>query len=283
MANSSDFLRDELSIETPENVAFDYDVAGIGNRFIGALVDTLLLVVILVGLYLALLLAVSLLQRAFGFDLDNVMNAGGWLRSLLIAGYAVLQFVVFWGYYILFELLWNGQTPGKRVAGTRVVRVDGNPVGLVEVAVRNLVRIVDFLPSFYGLGLIVMFFNRQARRLGDFAAGTLVIRERKAVSLDSLKPSTTIRPSAIGATERIQSLVNSYPAVRNLSAADLDLIQDALTRYRQGKLNPDLLNRLAQAIARKIGLASLPPHAALPFLEEVLAAHAALTKQITRE
>ena len=283
MSHPTDFLRDELAIETPENVAFDYDVAGIGNRFIGALVDTLLLGVILVGLYLALLLAVSALQRAFGFDLDDVMNAGGWLRSLLIAGFAVLQFVVFWGYYILFELLWNGQTPGKRVAGTRVVRVDGNPVGLVEVAVRNLVRIVDFLPSFYGLGLIVMFFNRQARRLGDFAAGTLVIRERKAVSLDSLKPSTSIRPSAVGATERIQSLVNSYPAVRNLSAADLDLIQDALTRYRQGKLDPDLVNRLAQAIARKIGLASLPPHAARPFLEEVLAAHTSMTKQVTRE
>ena len=99
-----------------------------------------------------------------------------WLGGLALALYALLNFAVFWGYYMLFELLWSGQTPGKRVAKTRVLRTDGNPARTSEVAVRNLVRIVDFLPALYAIGFIVMFFNRQSRRLGDYAAGTLVIR-----------------------------------------------------------------------------------------------------------
>src|SRR5690606_14075457 len=119
-----------------------------------------------------------------------------WVGGLLIALYALLNFLIFWGYYVLFEYLWNGQTPGKRLVKIRVARTDGNPAGFVEVVIRNLVRVVDFLPTGYGLGLLVMFFSPQARRLGDFAAGTLVVKERSDVDLRALSP-----PSALAAAE----------------------------------------------------------------------------------
>ena len=85
-----------------------------------------------------------------------------------------------------FELLWNGQTPGKRLANTQVVRANGAPAEFGEVAIRNVVRIIDFLPFAYAIGFVVMFLNRRSRRLGDFAANTLVIKRQDQVKLSDL-------------------------------------------------------------------------------------------------
>jgi len=89
-------------------------------------------------------------------------------------------FLVFEGYFVAFEALWNGQTPGKRAVGLRVVREGGFPLDFRGAVIRNLLRIVDFLPSGYLVGVCMILFHAESRRVGDIAAGTLVIREREA-------------------------------------------------------------------------------------------------------
>ncbi len=167
-----------LDIHTPENVVFGYEVAGIGSRFLAAIVDTLLIV---------LLLALA------NFVLFVVAGAAGTLESSssqaavwFIAALGLVSFGVLWGYYIFFEMFWNGQSPGKRLVGLRVIRNDGSPIGAVESLVRNLIRFVDFLPLYYGIGVISMFISRRTQRLGDLAASTLVVYDRGVVTLESL-------------------------------------------------------------------------------------------------
>jgi len=253
MSNSSDFLREEYTIDTPENVTFGYEIAGIGSRFIGALVDSIILVVSLMLLNIILGVVLSVTGDVESLFLGDE-NEIGWWSGLVLAIYTLLNFGLIWGYYILFELLWNGQTPGKRVAKVRVVRMDGNPVGFIEIVVRNLVRIIDFLPGAYGIGLVTMFFNRQARRLGDFAAGTLVIKERPEVGLESLgRRAISARPARLDVASDMPGLASpQFPNLHRLSAADIDLVQDALNRYSTGKADGYLLRRLAVALAVKL-------------------------------
>jgi len=251
MNNPSDFLREEYTIDTPENVTFGYEIAGIGSRFIGALVDSTILVLslMLLNLILGIVLSFTGDMESFFLGDENEIN---WWSGLVLAIYTLLNFGLIWGYYILFELLWNGQTPGKRVAKVRVVRMDGNPAGFIEIVVRNLVRIIDFLPGAYGIGLVTMFFNRRARRLGDFAAGTLVIKERPEVGLESLGRSPISAPPARIGIAADGPVSPQFPNLYRLSAADIDLVQDALNRYNAGKADGYLLRRLAVALATKL-------------------------------
>ena len=97
-----------------------------------------------------------------------------------IALVVLLVFAIGWGYFIFFELIWNGQTPGKRAVGIRVLTVRGEPVTLVHSLVRNLLRLIDALPSAYMVGIISILVTSRSQRLGDLAAGTIVVRERSA-------------------------------------------------------------------------------------------------------
>ncbi len=248
-------LHEEYTIDTPENVSFGYAVAGIGSRFIAALVDSILLGLLLLVLNIALLMGLAAISPD-----GNPMTAeqsDDWLAGLLIALYALLNFAIFWGYYLLFEWLWQGQTPGKRVVRLRVVSIDGSPVSFVPVAVRNLVRVVDFMPIGYGVGVVTMFCNRQSRRLGDFSAGTLVVKEQGAVTLDTLlaKPSTpaqaiplpataTLDPGPTPDTPPLHQPQADWSGIRRLSAADYELVQETLARYQSGKLDKELLGAL---------------------------------------
>ena len=240
---------DEYTIATPENVTFGYDVAGIGSRFIGALVDTFLIAMLL--LLANLLVAVMLGYAAEGGGFSGDFEADpGWIAGLVIALYALLNFVIIWGYYIFFELGWHGQTPGKRLAGTRVVRLDGSGAGFLEIAIRNLVRIVDFLPFAYAVGFVTMFLNRNARRLGDFAAGTLVIRQQREIALDQLGHST--QRAFPGLATPTGDTVPAVPNIRRLTADEYQLVCDLLDRQMRGRLAPELVPRVALALAAKL-------------------------------
>src|SRR6202163_1126970 len=155
----------DYTVLTPERVSLQYDIAGIGSRGAATLVDTavqaLALMVVLIGLTAAL----------------AVSDAGPGTSALVIAFFALAIFLVTSGYYILFEILWSGQTPGKRLVGVRVIRENGYPIRPIDAVIRNVVRIVDWLPFIYGVGVLTMLLNKRARRLGDFASGTIVVRE----------------------------------------------------------------------------------------------------------
>ena len=184
IVSSQSVVQGEYTIDTPENVSFGYTVADIGSRFIGALIDSILVVATLLALNIVIVVILGSLEGA-GTQVD-VEAEPGWLAGAIMAVYALFNFAIIWGYYILFEWLWHGQTPGKRVAGIQVMGNGGTPPGFTPIAIRNLVRIVDFLPIAYAVGLVAMFCNRQARRLGDFAAGTLVVKRPVTPRLDTL-------------------------------------------------------------------------------------------------
>ncbi len=150
-------LDDRITIATPEGLDVDLVLAGLGSRFIARLIDSL----IQFGTILALLIVSARLHN-------------GWVNAVLI----VIDFVVFFVYDIVFEVFGSGRTPGKRSVGLRVVRSGGQPVGFVASAVRNLLRLVDLLPTLYLVGAISVIVSAHNQRLGDLAAGTIVVRER---------------------------------------------------------------------------------------------------------
>ena len=162
---------DRLSIPTPEGVDLELTLAGVGSRFVAGLLDQ----VVQWSVIIALMVLAGVLR-----DGDGLGGAEGAAATLAMAAFVVLVFAVQLLYDVSFETLASGRTPGKRWTGLRVVRLDGAPVGFVTSAVRNLLRIVDVLPGFYGVGLVAVLASRRNQRLGDMAAGTLVVRERGA-------------------------------------------------------------------------------------------------------
>jgi uncharacterized RDD family membrane protein YckC len=228
-----------LDIQTPENVAFGYQVAGIGSRFLATLLDTLLIGILQVVVILVFILVLS------GLDLLGETIAA-WVYALL----GIVGFIFFWGYYIFFEMLWNGQSPGKRWVGLRVIRADGTPITLSESFIRNLTRLVDFLPAGYGIGIISMFLDKRSRRLGDLAAGTLVVHDRAPISIQSLSARRTVNLSRQG--HKLVSL-EGFPLDR-LTNEDLALIEDFLLRREQLTHREQLANQILNTLHARLGL-----------------------------
>ena len=160
---------DQLSIDTPEQVVLEFPVAGIGSRFVAVLLDHL----IIFGGFLGLLLLFLAVAAAGGKHMMESLP-GKWF----LAGMIFLSFLLIWCYFALFEAFWRGQTPGKRVMKLRVIKDAGRQITLFESLARNLLRIVDYLPSLYLAGVITMLCNKRNKRLGDLAAGTMVVHER---------------------------------------------------------------------------------------------------------
>lgn len=278
----SGVLHEEYTIDTPENVTFGYNIAGIGSRFIGALIDTSLLLLALVLLNIAIsMVLVWIGENASPVTLNEEADPS-WVGGVLLAIYTLINFGLIWGYYLAFELLWNGQSPGKRLARTQVVQTDGTPAGFTDIAIRNLVRIVDFLPFAYALGFVVMLSNRRARRLGDFAANTLVIRQREQIRLADL---TYQSPAAHTPEEEAAyaELLARFPQLRQVTAEDYQLMRDVLARQPHGSADA-LVPRLAAAMALRSGAAAPAPDAASArsFLEGLVEAYQALRAYISQ-
>ncbi len=156
---------DRVQIATPEGVDVELTLAGIGSRFIAAMLD-----LVVQG---GTLLAIALLLGAFnGFD------SGGETDYVTAAVFSIAAFLIFFGYDVFFEVRSHGRTLGKRWTGLRVVRTGGRPVGLVTSALRNVMRLVDILPALYAIGMLSIFLTVRNQRLGDLAADTYVIRDR---------------------------------------------------------------------------------------------------------
>jgi uncharacterized RDD family membrane protein YckC len=156
---------DKLTIDTPEQVPLEFMVAGLGSRFMAIFLDTIIQVIIyivLIAIALGLAIGVAFWEKA-----------SLWVISLAF----FVVFGVYWGYFTAFEILWKGQTPGKRWAGIRVIKDTGRPINAFEAIARNLIRIFDYFPGFYGVGIVTMLLNAKHQRLGDFVAGTLVVHE----------------------------------------------------------------------------------------------------------
>jgi uncharacterized RDD family membrane protein YckC len=151
---------DRVRISTPEGVDVELTLAGIGSRCIAALLDLLIQGGVLLAAAIAL----------------GVLGGGG--SRLGQGAFAIVFLLVFFAYDVLFEVRSRGRTPGKRWTGLRVVRTGGRPITFVPSCVRNVMRVVDILPAFYAIGMFSIFVTERNQRLGDLAAGTLIVRER---------------------------------------------------------------------------------------------------------
>ena len=166
--------KDRLTIQTPEQVGFDYALAGLGSRTAAFLWDTairwflVLAILAVVGLSYKFMPALS--PSAWLKDLSRT-----WLIALAVLAYGLVDL----GYFLFFEALWSGQTPGKRWQRLRVIKSNGQPIGWLESSIRNILRAVDLMAGFYPVGIVVVFLSRNNQRIGDYAAGTVVIVERK--------------------------------------------------------------------------------------------------------
>jgi len=258
---------DRISIATPEGVDLDLTLAGLGSRFVAALIDAL----IQGSIFIALRILAGLLSAGGGGigELDV-----GWASGIALAAVFIATFLVFFAYPVAFETWASGRTPGKRWTGLRVVRVGGAPVSFLPSAVRNLVRVVDFLPTAYGVGIVTVLANGRNQRLGDLAAGTLVVRERTAA-----RPVRAAEASAQAeAGPASPPLPPDWASwdVSAVSAEDLGTVRRFLER--RPFLTPESRSRLANELAARLrAKVSGPPEDLHPevFLAEVAAAKAA--------
>jgi uncharacterized RDD family membrane protein YckC len=213
---------DKLTIDTPEQTALEYPIAGMGSRFLALLADTAIQVVL--GFF------VVIIGLFVGFSITQVTGLGPqWVLAIVV----ILIFLLNSGYFALFEIFWNGQTPGKRYAQVRVIKDDGRPIGAYEAIVRNALRLVDMLPAMYGVGLVCIFLNRKAKRLGDFVAGTVVVHEKALegirpyaeTSVDETIPPVDASQITLEEVRVIETFLNRRdnldPAVRTTMAAQI--------------------------------------------------------------
>lgn len=229
---------DILKIDTPENVTFDYAISGIGSRFLAALVDALLLGIV-EGIILGALIFILV-------QFESVLNETA--QNWIIGGFLFVAFIFFYAYHSFFEILWNGQTPGKRLTGIRVIRLDGTPVAAAEILIRNFVRIADFLPFAYGVGVISMFVNPSSRRLGDLAAGTVVIHDKKPAAL------TDLSAARVQVGQNALAHLPEGLAVETIEPKDLNLIEEFLSRRENFSNRQALAAHIFQSLKQKYHL-----------------------------
>ena len=249
---------DRVTIATPEGVAVDLTLAGLGSRFIAAVIDTVIKVVASVGFFIFL----------FG---GSALLGGEQGSALGAAVFYVIVFLIWFAYDVLFETLMAGRTPGKRWTGLRVVRMGGRPVGFLASAIRNTVRFADFMPSFYLIGMITVLVTKMNQRLGDLAAGTVVVREQPVAA--SPKPPPLAHGYLTPPPVPVPASVESWD-VSAITTGDLATIRRFLER--RADLTPQARMHLAQELAARLQpkVVGAPPLAPEAFLEYVNVAKA---------
>jgi uncharacterized RDD family membrane protein YckC len=218
-----------LIIETPERVPLAFGLASIGNRFLAVAIDHFIQ-------YFSIFVVAWLVISLSGFNVYNADSKASelfqempkWTLAILI----VVVFLIFAGYFIVFEWLWNGQTPGKYLLKLRVIREDGRPITFWEALARNLLRIFDAVPGFvvpvYSVGFITIFLSGRDQRIGDIFAGTVVVRER----LDEAPTfaETFSNPVSDAAFRRVQKQTNFQANISSITEGEIEVVESFLRR-----------------------------------------------------
>jgi uncharacterized RDD family membrane protein YckC len=258
---------EQLTIETPEQIALEFPLAGVGSRFLALAVDLLIQFALIAGLVLlGLGVAWSTGAGSPFTSAEGNSRIALWTFALvLLAG-----FVVFYGYFAIFEIAWRGQTPGKRLIGLRVIAASGRPASAYQILLRNLLRIVDQLPGPYAFGILSVLVTARSQRLGDLAAGTVVVHERTPRETHAVREDLAgLRASALagaggaaaggtagggagagaGAAGTGQATSDRLRASR-LTAQELALIERFL--QRRGDLQWQVREQTAASIAARV-------------------------------
>lgn len=242
-------------------------VAGIGSRFIALLIDYLI--------WLVVIIALTLIFYYVDPSLTRFSKLGEkWATAI----FTLLGFALYWGYFTLFEAFWNGRTPGKRVAKIRVIQRSGRGIGLFEAMTRNLLRVIDQIPVIYAVGVVTIFLTKQHQRLGDLAAGTLVVHEREQLDAPSVSRSARSltagifdAPAIAAMGARHNALELSATGIQRLTVADLEVLEGFFARRLDFTMETRarLAERIAASIQAKSGLAIPAGVSVETFLEEV--------------
>ncbi len=251
LLNKSGFsLEQGVAVDGAENTGLTLALAGMGNRMLAFLLDSLITSL----LSIAVVVLFSLVGLLSGSE-----TAIYYIYALLL----LALFVIHWGYFITFELIWHGQTPGKRLLRIKVVREDGRPVNFTASFLRNILRTVDVLPGGYALGLIMIFVNAREKRIGDIVGGTMVVKEPVAAF-----PARQVRSSSLAALPRGDNL-ELVRLSRHLTTEEMELIGDYLQRRHslEQETRVRLGEKLAEKLARRLNIDQ--PDDADKFLEHL--------------
>ena len=249
----------EVTIMTPEQVEVKFELAGIGSRFIALLIDTLWQALIIL----------ALVALGFTFLSIDLGSASIWIMALLV----MVFFVITTGYFLYFEAKNNGQTPGKKYAGIRVVRDTGHPIDFRSAMLRNVMRIVDSLPASYGVGIVSIFFSPQYRRLGDYVGGTLVVKVGRTSEAVLARPTPVIdaltNPSSVQPESTLPP--EAMPYISNVNRDDYRAIRHFLDRRLELEetVTIDLAAKLAGPIVVKLQMDPAQIGDPLVFLQSV--------------
>ncbi|MGI6705995.1 MAG: RDD family protein [Clostridia bacterium] len=215
-------MEGEIRITTPESVHIRFEAAGIGSRFAALMVDTV------IQLVLFFILLISLFGA--GITMEGIVEG---ILSWYTALFIILSFLIFMGYFIFFETVFHGRTPGKAMMKIRVIQSSGQPVTFMGSVLRNIFRLADFFPGFYGIGILVMFISSESRRIGDYLAGTVVVRDYGIRSPYLPDPGN----------ERAEGTVNPYP----LDGAEYRLLKEFMQRRQE--FVPEKREQIAREMA----------------------------------
>jgi len=262
----------EILVVTPENIEIEYELGGIGTRFLANLIDTAIQSITLI----AVIIIFNILLGILGIITTPAAKAVlDFLQGITSGLAAIAVFLIMWGYYIYFEIAWNGQTPGKRQMGLRVLRDGGYPIGAYSAITRNLLRLLDGIPAvvlgtlIYGivrdspqiaalgaapmvLTLCFLLFTGKYQRLGDFVAGTMVVKQRapRVPTLEALAPPPRVLPEHLAAYaladigKRVYDMtVPEYRAVRHANDRRWQL-PIAMQQFAAMRLAVPLMKRL---------------------------------------
>lgn len=260
-------MADNISFETPENVTVQYELAGLGSRFMAWLVDSILFALFFFFIVILLIIvgvggeSIShQLEKVFGKNFDrNVAEATMYFAGIAILLLGLGNFI----YFTLSELLWAGQTIGKRQFQIRVVKADGFSLDATSIIIRNIFRIIDHIPAMW----LVPLLSKKMQRLGDMVGGTIIVYEAPP-AMNSLREDLLARP--LGESKfRFDGTV-----LAKLSAEDFSTIEKLLERWESinKKQQHALASSLCKAFISRIGIDPLPATDYLQFLEELLAA-----------
>jgi uncharacterized RDD family membrane protein YckC len=252
-------IEDRITVSTPEGVDLDVVVAGLGSRFMSSLVDSTLQALLIIPLLI----------------LAGVAEAGVAIASL--GG-----FLVIFGYPVVCDALLDGRTVGRRLTGLRLVTEDGGRVGFLAAAVRNIVRIIDFLPGAYSVGALAVIVSTRNQRVGDMAAGTLVVRAAPVRRGLAVPGAGRVAPDVpeVGATPVASPVPLPEGAgawdLTRVTAEDVRVVRSFLAR--RPELDPAARARVGSELARRLRPAVVGPDPSLPdeaLLEQLLAAKTA--------
>ena len=267
----------EILVVTPENIEIEYELAGIGSRFLANMLDSLFQCAIYFGMWIVAGILAILLGLSAGFRSSGIAS---FFQNAEVALALIAAFLILWGYFIWFETRWNGQTPGKRQLGLRVIRDGGYPINIFAAIIRNLIRIIDGLPII-ALGLIAagvighqpdtaalgglcillpvlcLLLSDRYQRIGDFVAGTMVVKQRapRVPTLEALAPPPRVLPEHLAA----YALADIGRKVYEMTVPEYRAVRHYIDRRWQlpPQIQQTAAMRLAVPLMQRLGI--VPP------------------------